>query len=269
MTSARTEPAADFAAATAVEAAGEGRWRARVDEGWFAVRGPNGGYLAAIVVRAMQAAVADPARHARSLTLHYTRPPAAGAVELAVAVERRGRRLTSATCRMEQEGRLCVLATGAFSVDFGTDPSWSVPAPDVPCAAEVPALPRERALVPIARRFEVRPALGPVPFSSAGEARSGGWIAPRDGRPPLDAAALAMLADAWLPSPFTRLPAPVAAPTIDLTIHFRAPDVAAEWPVLVDFRSRFAHGGFFEEDGEIYSQDGRLLAQSRQLGLLT
>jgi hypothetical protein len=34
------------------------------------------------------------------------------------------------------------------------------------------------------------------------------------------------------------------------------------------FRSGLAHDGFFEEDGELWSADGRLLAQCRQLALL-
>lgn len=267
MTPARTETT--FAAATAVEERGEGRFGAVVDEGWFAVRGPNGGYLAAIVLRAMGAAVADPARHARSLTLHYTRPPAAGPVDLAVTVERVGRRLSTVTARMEQEGRLCVLAVGAFSVDFPGEHAWSDPPPAAPPADEVESSPREQALVSIAQRFEVRPALGPAPFSGADEARTGGWIAFAEGdEAPLDAPALAMLTDAWLPSPFTRLKTPMAVPTVDLTVHLRAPEVAAAWPALVEFRSRFAHGGFFEEDGRVWSADGRLLAQSCQLGLL-
>ena len=73
---------------------------------------------------------------------------------------------------------------------------------------------------------------------------------------PLDAPALAMFADAWWPSPMPRLTRPVAAPTIDLTVHFRAPAAAAaiaEEPVLAVFRSSTAAGGFFEEDGELWS----------------
>jgi len=36
----------------------------------------------------------------------------------------------------------------------------------------------------------------------------------------------------------------------------------------VVFRTRVVHEGFLEEDGEIWSRDGRLLAQSRQLAIL-
>jgi acyl-CoA thioesterase len=115
----------------------------------------------------------------------------------------------------------------------------------------------------------VRPALGAAPFSEAAEALTGGWISFREGEPPLDPFALAMLSDAWIPSPFVRTAAPFGAPTVDLTIHFRAPEAATGWPVLAVFESHFAHGGFFEEDGELWSADGRLLAQSRQLGLMT
>ena len=39
-----------------------------------------------------------------------------------------------------------------------------------------------------------------------------------------------------------------------------------DW-VLGRFSTRTARDGFLEEDGEIYSRDGRLLAQSRQLAL--
>jgi hypothetical protein len=38
--------------------------------------------------------------------------------------------------------------------------------------------------------------------------------------------------------------------------------------VLARFVSRAAGGGFFEEDGELWSRDGVLLVQSRQLALL-
>jgi len=68
----------------------------------------------------------------------------------------------------------------------------------------------------------------------------------------------------------TTVRCPAAAPTIDLTVHFRAPAAAAaivDEPLLAVFRSSTAAGGFFEEDGELWSADGVLLAHSRQLAL--
>lgn len=261
-----------FEAATAVVKRTDppgGRWTATASEDWFATRGPNGGYLAAIVLRAMTAAVGDPDRPPRSLTLHYLRPPVAGEIAITVTVERAGRRLSTVTARVEQAGRECILALGAFSEDFDFEAEYADPAPSAPHHEAIEPVPQDAALVPIARRFVIRPAFGARPFSEADEALTGGWIAFRDGEPPLDPPALAMLSDAWIPSPFVRTAAPFGAPTVDLTIHFRAPDVSARWPVLVRFRSRFAHAGFFEEDGEMWSADGRLLAQSRQLALMT
>jgi acyl-CoA thioesterase len=61
-------------------------------------------------------------------------------------------------------------------------------------------------------------------------------------------------------------------PTVDLTIHFRAgapgDGVADDDWALVVFRSNVAAEGFVEEDGEVWSADGRLLAHSRQLSML-
>ena len=61
-------------------------------------------------------------------------------------------------------------------------------------------------------------------------------------------------------------------PTIDLTIHFREPlplvgAQSDDWSLGV-FCSSHARAGFIEEDGEIWSSDGILLAQARQLALL-
>jgi acyl-CoA thioesterase len=260
-----------FDRATAVAPAGDGTWAATCDTAWSAPRGPNGGYLAAIVVRAIVAEVGDPARAPRSLTLHYLRPPTDGPLEVAVAVERAGRSVTSVSARASQGGRLCVLALGALAVDREGIVDYAARMPSVPPAGDVPAVGMGDGAPPIARQFEVRPAVGAPPFTGADEAVTGGWLRFAEPRP-LDAAALAMYADAWLPAPFPRLTAPAGAPTIDLTVHFRAPAAAQAVPpgepVLAIFRSTTSEGGFFEEDGELWSRSGVLLAHSRQLALL-
>jgi acyl-CoA thioesterase len=254
-----------FARATAVERLDDGAWGARCDGAWSTQLGPNGGYLAAIVLRAMTAELDDAERLPRSLTCHYLRPPAAGEVRIDVAIERSGRTLSTATARMSQDGRDCVIAVGAFAIELDGVLEYAAAAPEVPDPEATPRLPPVRE-VPMTQNFEMRPALGAPLFAGADEAVSGGWL--RFAEPaPLDAPALAMLADAWWPSPMPRLTRPAALPTIDLTVHFRSQPVA-DGPVLAVFRSSTAAGGFFEEDGEVWSRDGVLLAHSRQLALL-
>lgn len=251
-----------------------GVFEGEVNRDWWIVFGPNGGFIAAMIVRAMTGAVADESRMARSLTIHYTAAPREGSVRIRTTVERAGRSLTTVSARMEQEGRLIALAIGAFS-------SARVPAleyderraPDVPPPEEVPVVPRQPQMPAFSRQWETRFAIGKAPFQgdADGPTVSGGWIRladAADAAQQIDAALVAQLTDAWLPAVFIRLTEPNAVPTVDLTIHFRADLPLPADHVLVQFESGLSAGGFVEEDGWIWSRDGQLIAHSRQLALL-
>jgi acyl-CoA thioesterase len=263
-----------FDADTAVVPAGApGVYDATISDRWAVPRGPNGGYIAALVLRALQDAVGDADRAPRSLTLHYLRPPVpAQPATVEVTVERAGRSLTTLSARLVQDDRPMVLVLAAFATTFPTAADYATPAPDVgPPPAELNVVPAGPNVPPIAVRSAMAPLFGPEPFSGGDEALAGGWL--RLAEPRIaDAAAVAFYADAWIPSPWTRLTALSVAPTIDLTIHFRArlphAGMAIGDPVLARFSSSTSHDGFFEEDGAIWAPDGTLLAQSRQLGLL-
>lgn len=258
---------------TAVTPVADGLFEARIDPGWWIVRGPNGGYIAAILVRAMEARIGDAERSLRSLTVHYLRPPTEGPATVQTQIERTGRGLSTITARLEQNGSLQAIATAAFAKPRGGATFTDAERPEVPPPDKCPE--REISHIPFHGRFDKRTALGPTSFDGTGKTReavTGGWIRIVEPRP-LDAPLLAAYADAWPPAVFatTELP-PLAGgvPTVDLTVHIRAPlplDVPHDDFVLVVFRTRHVHDGFLEEDGEIWSQDGRLLAQSRQLGV--
>jgi len=254
---------------TSVREVESGVFEGHINRDWWIVFGPNGGFLAAMLVRAMGAAVDDHARVARSLTIHYTAAPAEGLVRIRTTIERAGRALTTVTARMEQDGRLIALAVGAFSsarvpaIEFSEAPPPSVPWPD-----DLPRAELRDDLPPFTRQWDIRPAIGTPPFTGAdGSTLTGGWIRPLDDHP-VDAALVAQLADAWLPAVFIRLTEPNAVPTIDLTIHFRGDLPLPPDYVLVAFETRLSAGGFVEEDGSIWSRDGQLIAHSRQLALL-
>jgi acyl-CoA thioesterase len=254
-----------FAADTAVTAAGAGRYTARIDEGWWIQRGPNGGYLAAIVLRAILAEVADPERSPRSITLHYLRPPVAGPCEVAVTVERAGRGLSTVTARLEQDGRACILAIAAIGVAREGPAFDDHPMPDVRPPEELTRA-EGAPNIPMRDRFDTRHGIGTPPFHYGHEAVTGGWIRTADDDP-IDEVLLVTLTDAWPPAVFSRMEVPLGVPTIDLTVHFRqTPPRTPGW-ALVRFTTTVAAEGYLEEDGEVWSADGRLLAQSRQLAV--
>jgi hypothetical protein len=117
------------------------------------------------------------------------------------------------------------------------------------------------------QRLSMQHRFGEMPFSGAERGEAGGWLGLRERRP-LDAPAIAMLADAWFPAPWPRLAELAPAPTIDLTVHFMAPLPLDDDLLLGRFTSKLVRDGFFDEDGELWTPDGTLVAQSRQLGLL-
>jgi acyl-CoA thioesterase len=255
---------------------------AEVSPDWRAGRGPHGGYLAAILLRALIEAVADPTRSGgrapRSLTIHYARAPKPGPVSIHSVVERAGRSLSTLSARMEQDGSLVALALAAFSVP------WSAPEiAELEMPAVAPPDPRResgkflfKAAPPFTRHLVLQPRIGVVPFQGASEPMDvGAWIGLAEPRP-VDALTLAFLSDAMFSPPFIRMDQPATSPTIDLTIHFRtalAPAGSAgerdpDELCFARFRTGRVHEGFFEEDGAIWGADGSLLAQSRQLAIL-
>lgn len=260
-----------FDADTAVEPLGEGRFGAEMSERWWVGRGPNGGYVAAVVLRAILAATGA-ARPPRSLTVQYPRAPKAGPVEVAVAIEREGSRATFVSARLEQGGEVQATALAVLSEDWDAEGFVEVEMPEAGEPGEMHAIePSDRPGAPrMLQNYLVRPAIGEPAFSG-GPARNGTWIRTREPHL-LDAPLAAALLDTWFPAPFVRVDSPRPAPTIDYTVHFRSPlppaGATPEDAYLVAFRSGLARHGFFEEDGELWSADGVLLAQSRQLALL-
>lgn len=256
---------------TAVEEQGAGSFSARVHPGWWVVRGPHGGYLAAIILRALTAVVGDPARPPRSFTTHFAAAPTEGPLSIDATIERRGRSMTTVSARTTQEGKLVALSLAAYSAARDGLAFDDAPMPDAGSPGDGMPIPREgEGIPPFLGNFDMRWLFGRAPFSGADEAVVGGWLRLRDAGV-ADAPAVACLLDSWAPAVFPRATAPVVCPTVDLTIHFRRTlplDAARPDDFFVGrFTSSLAHDGFFEEDGALWSSDGLLIAQSRQLAL--
>ena len=83
---------------TALEAIGENRWRANLQKGWRIGRVPNGGYVLAIVGRAISQSLndADPL----SINAFYLEPTQLGGAEIEVEILRLGKGTQFASARL-------------------------------------------------------------------------------------------------------------------------------------------------------------------------
>ncbi len=248
---------------------------ADVSPDWRAGRGPHGGYLAAMLLRALVEAVDDASRAPRSLTIHYARAPAPAPVSIDVTIERQGRSLSTLSARMEQDGAPVALALAAFSVPWHAPHVAELEMPDVaPQDAErKTAVPLFSGAPAFTSHLIIQPRIGAVPFQgSDAPMEIGSWLGLAEPRP-IDALSLAFFSDALFSPPFIRFSEPATTPTIDLTIHFRTPMPRTAEPdpgelCFARFRSGLIQEGFFEEDGVIWASDGSVLAHSRQLGIV-
>ncbi len=260
---------------SAVRRLPDGVFEAELDRAWWIVVGPNGGYLAAILLRALIETVGDAERAPRSLTVHFVSPAHEGPVRIATKLERTGRSLSTVSARLEQDGALVAIALAAFAKPRPSPEFADLHMPEVQPPESLARLvfPADRG-VPMRAQLESRRTFGEPTLASSPNALAGGWM--RSEEPRLaDAPFVALLCDAWPPAvaqhrALAATP-PRGMPTVDLTIHFRAPIPADAGPddfYLGVFRSHTLRSGFAEEDGEIWTRNGLLLAQSRQLAML-
>ena len=261
----------DFQTATALEPHEDG-FSGVLDRAWWGGVGPHGGYLAAILSRAAQLS-AEPRHQLRSLTVHYLESAREGACEVGVRRLRATRSNTTLELTLRQGEDL--ILTGIAGLAKGRS------CPDLDGAAMPTATPYAETKVsrflvergvsdiapPFATQLEYRHCLGPDPLSGSAEALTGGWLRLVDGTP-IDLPAAAMLTDAWWPAVWSRLRQVPRTPTLDLTIHFRRPLSGTDAPILAQFCSHLGLDGFVDEECELWSADGRLLVQSRQLAVL-
>ena len=244
------------------------RFVIKIGSEWQVWRGPNGGYLAALMLRTLMRRLNDPARQPRVLAVQFARPPLEGSTEIRTRLLRRGRSMTWMTAELLQQGEICLIASAAFSSDWDGVEYQAVEKPVVPDLAAAIGPPRE-ILPPFTANYEYLSTFG-VPLVPGQSDAVGGYIRPAQ-RQPYDAPMLAAITDAWYPATFAHDSSFVMGATLDLTIHFRDHKalhaLENEDHVLAVFRSKLAVEGFFEEDGELWSPEGRLLVQSRQLAL--
>jgi len=257
-----------FASASAVEALAKDRYRAEIAPGWDIMGAADGGYLMAIAARAASDAAGglDPI----SVTAHFMRPGRPGPVTVDTEVLRFGRRFSVVRATMSTDRPLlATLGTyGRLEESAAVERLESGPPELPPPDACIAMDPTETFPPPFMGKVELRLDPDDSVFATgtpSGRMRVQGWFRLRDGEETGPLAAL-MATDSFPPTIFNT-DLPIAwTPTLELTAHLRARP-AAGW-LRCAFTTRFISGGFLEEDGEVWDDTGRLVAQSRQLALL-
>ncbi|MEO5839564.1 MAG: thioesterase family protein [Acidimicrobiales bacterium] len=251
-----------------------GRVDALIAERWCIKGRAHGGYLAALAERACAATLARPEATLRTITVHYLRGVAAGAVEFDVTVEHSGRRLASVSYRMRQGGSSAIVGVASFA-PAGESFEFREPTPP-PRYPPVATLTRSLDVPYVTRSFlelvELRLAPDPPLFSSSATARVGGWVRLAQSRR-ADVSTLLVLCDVFpraLMATMSHSPS-VPPPTTSLHMLIHEPDIAAhvgdDEHLIAELTTRRVNDGFFDEDSTLWSPDGALLAQGRQLAI--
>jgi hypothetical protein len=254
-----------FDGATAVHAAGAGRYTTELTPYWSAFGNPNGGYLAAITARA---ALAETGRaHPEAVATTFFKAARPGPADLEVAVHGTGRTLANARVQLRQEGVLIlestVVCTDAPSGDVPADPG-ALPADEEQCAA--PSL-RPGSGPSILDSVSVRYAPGFGPRDPADpDAVVTAWVRLLTGEDP-DPLICIVAADALVPTPF-RLGFIGWSPTVSMTWHLRTPPVAGPLAVTVSAGQVTTGDGWFDERAVVLDSTGRTVAHSWQIARL-
>ncbi|MEV6314612.1 thioesterase family protein [Streptomyces sp. NPDC051776] len=265
----------EFDRDTAVTRRAPGIYDAELSEGWTIIRAINGGYLLAMLGRALGETLPHPDPF--TITAHYLTASRPGAAEIRTQTVRTGRTMSTGQASLIQRDE-----TGAeverirVTAHYG---DLALLPDDVRTSAKPPSIPPyEHCLGPrnqqgaaspfpgssaITDRLDIR--LDPATAgwavgrpSGRGEMRA--WFGLADGRD-ADPLSLLLAVDALPPTAF-ELGHVGWVPTVELTTHVR--HRPAPGPLRVSVTTRNMAGGFLEEDAEVWDSEDRLVAQSRQ-----
>ncbi len=251
--------------------AGDSRWQGRTSDDYWAFVGPFGGVTAATILRAL---IEHPQRAGDplSLTVNFCAPIAQGAFDIDVRLVKANRSTQHWSVELTQNNaEVTTLATAVFAE---RRPSWShQPAAFPQATAFEQTLPYANATIPWVRQYDFRfvegePKLGGSAKAEPASAFSKLWIGDRAPRK-IDSLSLMSMSDAFFGRIFHVRREIVPFGTVSLTTYFHAnaDDLAAESisRILAVADAKIFHKSYGDQNGELWSPQGRLLATTHQI----
>lgn len=258
---------------------GDGLFSAELSREWE-IWGPNGGYLAALALRAagLCAEIALPA----SFYCHFLRSPAFERVELEVLPLKRGRRSEALSVSMRQGGQPVLQALVRTAAEA---PGYEHQQPRMPAVPAAQTLSEHtRRPFPfwdnIERRLIDDPQVGQAERTDDQQVGQAGRVdAQASGQPALvrewtrfrprpcfddpflDAARSLILLDTYgWPAAYRKYrDHAMVAPNLDTAVWFHQPAPRSEW-LLVDHECPIGHHGLLGVSGRVWSAEGLLVA---------
>ena len=251
--------------------AGDSCWQGRTSEDYWAFVGPFGGATAATILRALldhPQRAGDPL----ALTVNYCAPIAEGDFDLDVRLVKANRSSQHWCVELTQGGAdVATLATAVFAE---RRPSWSHQQAEFPGAKPFEQiLPYPKVAAPWVQQYDFRFVDGSAEFGGAtrdapASAFSKLWIGDRVPRN-IDFLSLMSMSDAFFGRIFHARRELVPFGTVSLTTYFHADaeDLAAEATtrVLAVADANIFHKSYGDQNGELWSPNGRLLATTTQI----
>lgn len=250
----------------------DGRYQAEVTAEWD-FWGPNGGYVAALGLRAVQAHSVLP--RLASMSTHFLSAARHGPIDIALTTLRTSRRAESIRVSMSQEGRpVCELLVWMVATDLVGPVHDHAHRPDLPGHEQLLSIidlmgDKAEPPWPMFRNIEWKPFPWQHPGAddpAAAEARWAAWwrFLPQAtfDDPFVDAARAVILLDAntWAAASKGRpYEMSYLAPTVDLSIQFHRAAPDSEW-LLVDGMADLADEGLVSGQSRLWSSDGTLIA---------
>ena len=250
--------------------AGDSRWQGRTSPDYWAFVGPFGGTTAATILRALMEhpqADGDPL----ALTVNYCAPIAEGPFDLDVRLVKANRSSQHWCVELTQGAEVATLATAVFAA---RRPSWSHHPARMPQATpfeRIKSYPNIAA--PWANQYDFRFVEGGPDFHSGAKAEPQSaftkvWIGDRKPRR-IDALSLVAMSDAFFGRIFHVRNELVPFGTVSLTTYFHADseDLAQDdiTRVLATADAKIFHKSYQDQNGELWSPSGRLLATTAQI----
>lgn len=254
-----------------------GRFRAQLSDAWMLVVVPQGGVVAALAMRAMEAALDDASQRLRTMSVVFAGQVAAGDVEIDVTVLRRGRSMSQLTATVRNPGADSGLtAVAVFGAERRGFSFVDVAPPDVPSPHRASSI---RDGVPDGVDFtfdrppmpfwdsviEARPVIGRAPWEpfENGPAETAEWY--RFDDPPLtpdgalDPVGTIVMCDTMPGSVWQKVGPDEGTwfgPSVDYTIHLFGP-APPSW-LLAHQHARWADDGYASIELTLWDVERRL-----------